>query len=74
MFCLENNYVSFKNTSYKNIKKHPQDKISGLPGEYCSSLFNQKVNILNSCYIFCAQQVNQTLFKKNSTKNFKLKT
>ena len=53
MFCLENNYVKFKNTLYKNNQGIPTgENFSVSLANIALHFLTKKVNFLNSCYIY----------------------
>ena len=53
MFCLENNYVKFKNTLYKNNQGIPTGENFSVPlANIALHFLTKKVNFLNSCYIY----------------------
>ena len=53
MFCLENNYISFKNTLYKNNQGIPTgENFSVSLANIALHFLTKKVNFLNFCYIY----------------------
>ena len=84
MFCLENNYISFKNTLYRKNKGIPTGENFRVQlANIALHFLTKNVNFLNLCYdykryiegiILYARQINQTLFNKSSPKTFKIIT
>ena len=53
MFCLENNFISFKNTLYKNNQGIPiGENFSVSLANIAFHFLTKKVNFLNFCYIY----------------------